>query len=67
MTEYSNWELFERFVAPGVGSAEIAAMDFDTLVQQIHEMRVSEPDDIPMTDRDIARGVLEHARENTAA
>ncbi len=51
-------ELFDRFVEKSVTAAEIAAMDVAVLTRQIAEMRADEPDDIDMTDAEIAKAIL---------
>jgi len=63
----SRWELVERFVAASADMSEVAAMNVDVLAQQIAEMRAAEPDDMPMTDREIAQEILDYAREDMAA
>ena len=53
-------ELFDRFVVGQATTAEIATADVAdwAYAQQIHEMRESEPDDIDMSDLEIAEAIL---------
>jgi len=57
-------ELFDLFAAHGVTTAEIAAMDVDTVTRHVAEMRQDEPDDLPLTNVEIARAILDYARED---
>jgi len=56
-------ELFDRFVVGQATTAEIATADVAdwAYAQQIHEMRESEPDDIDMSDLEIAEAILAYA------
>ena len=58
-------ELFDLFVVHGVGTDEIARMSAGILAQQIHELR-TEPDDIDMSNGEIARAILAYAKEDSA-
>ena len=55
-------QLFDLFVAPGITTTDIAQMDVNTVTQHVAEMRRDEPDDIPMTDWEIAQAILDYAR-----
>lgn len=55
-------ELFDIFVAHGVTTAEIAAMDADIMTLHVKQMRQDEPDDLPLTNEEIARLVLDYAQ-----
>ena len=55
-------ELFNLFVEHSTTTAEIARMNVKTVEQHIREMRASEPDDILMSDREIARAILDYAK-----
>ena len=59
----SGAELFDRFVAHGVGVRDIAKMEPETIARQVGELRHDEPDDIPMSDDEIARAIMDYARE----
>jgi len=61
--EISRWELVEMFVAASTDMSKIAAMDIEVIEQQIAGMRAEEPDNIPMTDREIAQEILDYACE----
>ena len=63
----SKNELFDRFTAHGTTTAEVAAMGLETVTRQIGEMRRDEPDDLPLTDAEIARAVLDYAQEDVEA
>jgi hypothetical protein len=56
MSERAYWgsELFDLFAAPGVTLEEIAHMRLSVVRQHIRELRADNPDDIPLTDREIA-------------
>ena len=55
-------QLYDLFVAHGAAVESVAAMAVNDLAQQIHEMREAESDDIPMSDLDVARAILDFAR-----
>jgi hypothetical protein len=55
-------ELFNLFVGDHVIPAEIAGLRLATVARQVGELRRLEPDDIAMTDEEIARAILEFAR-----
>ena len=55
-------QLFDLFCGGQVHPSEIAAMDLETVTRQIHELREAEPDEIPMSDQEIAGHVLDFAR-----
>jgi hypothetical protein len=54
--------LFDQFVAPGVTYSEVAVMSLAMATRHIHDMRVSNPDDLPFYDEDIARVVIAYAQ-----
>ena len=59
-------ELFDVYVVSGVTTEEIASMDIELLVQQIHELRkddrAEEKPDPDLTDHEIASAILEYAK-----
>ena len=62
----TNEELFDRFVAHGVTTAEIAPMDPADLTRQIAQMRGDEPDSLHMTSAEIAARILHYAQQQAA-
>ena len=56
-------ELFDRFVGGQATTQEIATANVAdwAYAEQIREMRESEPDDIDMSDREIAEAILAYA------
>lgn len=60
MTTGAN--LFDLFVAHGVTTAEIAAMDVDMMTLHVGQMRQSEPDELRLTSEEIARLILAYAQ-----
>lgn len=55
-------ELFDRFAAHIVTPQEVAAMDLAIVTDQISEFRLIDPDDIPMSNAEIAQAILEYAK-----
>jgi len=55
-------QLFNLFVEHSTTAAEVARMSVKAVEQHVREMRASEPDDIPMSDREIARAILDYAK-----
>lgn len=58
-------DLFDLFVGHSTTVAEIAAMDENDIERQIHEMRQDEPDDLELTDAEIADGIYRFAVAET--
>ena len=58
-----NSELYDRFVAPGVTYLDVSQMGIVTIERQIAEMRQDEPDNIPLSDTEIAQRIIWYARE----
>ena len=56
-------QLFDLFVAHGTTREEIAKMNINTITRHIAEMRRDEPDDILLTDEQIAEKILSYARK----
>ena len=57
-------ELFELFVGGQATSEEIASMDLSTITRQIEGMRQDDPDNIQMTDKEIAQAILNYAKKS---
>jgi len=55
--DYSTSDLYDMFVAPGVSYDDVAGMSGAEMERQIAEMRRDNPDDVPMTDDQIAQEV----------
>jgi len=55
-------QLFDLFVERSRTPAEVARMSVRAVERQVREMRASEPDDIPMSDREIAQAILDYAK-----
>lgn len=59
--------LGKLFIAPGVTLASIARMDIDTVTLQVAELRAENGGDvIPLSNAQIARRILTHARQAAA-
>ena len=54
-------ELWARFVAHGVTPAEVRGLGLETATRQIHELRAADPDNLDLSDRQIAERILAHA------
>lgn len=59
--EMNGEELYELFVAHETGPGEIAGMELALMAAQVGEMRRDEPDEIDMTDLEIAWAVQDYA------
>lgn len=57
----SQENLFDLFVGGQASVQDIAPMDVDTIAAQVGEMRADDPDDIPMTDHEIAQAIHDYA------
>lgn len=60
----SGAELFDLFVGGQTTTEEIAKVGVHVLAYQIQGLRAVEPDDIPMTDKEIAQAILDYARQD---
>lgn len=58
-------ELFDLFVGGQATVEEIAQLDLGTLTRQIAELRRDEPDDITMTNAEIAAGIYRYVTRDT--
>lgn len=57
-------ELFDLFVGGQADTTDIVQLDLATATRQIHELRQDEPDDIQMSDEQIATAILDYAKAN---
>lgn len=55
-------QLFEQFIAHRITVDEIAKMDFGDLMRQIAEMRQDQPDDLGLSDMEIAMRIQDYAQ-----
>jgi len=55
-------QLFDLFVEHSTTTAEVARMSVRAVERQVQEERASEPDDIPMSGREIAQAILDYAK-----
>ena len=62
ITEFlSDCDLFDLFVGGQTSIEEIAQLDIGMLTRQVSELRRDEPDDIAMTDAEVATSILRYA------
>ena len=54
-------ELFALFIADGITTEEVAVTDFGDLMRHIAERRQQEPDDIGLSDMEIAMRIQDYA------
>ena len=54
-------ELYALFIDDGITFEEVAVTDFGDMVRHIAEARLKEPDDIGLSDMEIAMRVQEYA------
>jgi hypothetical protein len=55
-------DLFDLFAAPETSPDDMVGMALETVTLQIGELRANEPDDIDMTDEEIAHDILKFAQ-----
>jgi hypothetical protein len=65
-TQISTDDLYDLFVAAGVTYEEIEAMDPETITRQVAELRSENPDDLDLTNDDIAQMIVRYASASLA-